>query len=107
MLLWPAAGYYGETIRMRKRSTTLIAAAHATQLYTASAEEVVMRPNVEAAARRKALEQIVLDLGRLQGLARTADETFVAFLIASVQREAGARCEEVMADCEPQREQQR
>lgn len=45
---------------------------------------------------REVLEQIVLDLGRLQGLAKSKGETFVAFLIASAQREAGVRCEEVM-----------
>jgi hypothetical protein len=55
-----------------------------------------MRTAVAASEKRKALEQIVLDLGRLQGLAKTAEETFVAFLIASAQREAGARCNELM-----------
>jgi hypothetical protein len=45
--------------------------------------------------KRKALEQIVLDLGRLQGTAKTAEETFVAFLIASAQREATARFQEL------------
>ncbi len=61
-----------------------------------------MRTDVHAAERQKALEEIVLDLGRLQGLAKTADETFVAFLIASAQREAGARCEELMTERVPE-----
>jgi hypothetical protein len=55
----------------------------------------IMRTAVAAAEKRKALEQIVMELGRLQGVAKTADESFVAFLIASAQREAGARCNEV------------
>jgi len=52
--------------------------------------------------KRDALEKIVVDLGKLQGLAKTNGETFVAFLIASAQREAGARCEELMGDRQPQ-----
>jgi hypothetical protein len=55
-----------------------------------------MRTAVAARDKRKALEQIVLDLGRLQGLAKTAEESFVAFLIASAQREAGSRANELM-----------
>ena len=55
-----------------------------------------MRTAVAPSEKRKALEQIVLDLGRLQGLAKTADESFVAFLIASAQREAGSRCNELI-----------
>ena len=55
-----------------------------------------MRSAVGPQEKRKALEQIVLDLGRLQGLAKTAEESFVAFLIASAQREAGARCNELI-----------
>jgi len=55
-----------------------------------------MRTAVAANDKRKALEQIVLDLSRLQGLAKTAEESFVAFLIASAQREAGSRCNELM-----------
>ena len=50
--------------------------------------------------KREALEKIVIDLGKLQGLAKTNGETFVAFLIASAQREAGARCAE-MIDRDP------
>jgi hypothetical protein len=46
-------------------------------------------------ARRQALEEIVLDLGKLQGKAKVADESFVALLIASAQREATVRCQEV------------
>jgi hypothetical protein len=57
-----------------------------------------MRSAVGPQEKRKALEHIVLDLGRLQGLAKTAEESFVAFLIASAQREAGARCNEVMEE---------
>ncbi len=53
-------------------------------------------------AKRKALEQIVLDLGRLQGTAKTVEETFVAFLIASAQREAISRCQEVTNVREPE-----
>ncbi len=49
---------------------------------------------VAAEEKRKALEKIIADLGRLQGLAKTAEETFVAFLIASAQREASSRCSE-------------
>ncbi len=52
--------------------------------------------------KRKALEEIVLDLGRLQGLAKTAEETFVAFLIASAQREATSRCQELADAREPE-----
>jgi hypothetical protein len=59
-----------------------------------------MRDQIGAGDRRKALEEIVLNLGRLQGLAKTADESFVAFLIASAQREAGSRCVELMAEGE-------
>jgi hypothetical protein len=55
-----------------------------------------MRTTVPASEKRKALEQIVADLDRLQGLAKSAGETFVAFLIASAQREAGARCNELV-----------
>jgi hypothetical protein len=55
-----------------------------------------MRTAVAPSEKQKALEQIVLDLGRLQGLAKTADESFVAFLIASAQREAGSRCNELI-----------
>ena len=51
--------------------------------------------------KREALEKIVVDLGKLQGLAKTNGETFVAFLIASAQREAGARCAEMMSEREP------
>jgi hypothetical protein len=51
--------------------------------------------NVADDDKRKALENITLDLGRLQGLAKTADETFVAFLIASAQREAASRVQEL------------
>lgn len=47
-------------------------------------------------AKRLALETIVSELSRLQGRAKTADETFVAFLIASAQREAGARYAELL-----------
>ena len=43
-----------------------------------------------------------LDLGRLQGLAKTAEESFVAFLIASAQREAGSRANRLMAVREPE-----
>ena len=57
-----------------------------------------MRTAVGAQAKRKALEQIVLDLSRLQGLAKTAEESFVAFLIASAQREAGSRCNELIEE---------
>jgi hypothetical protein len=57
-----------------------------------------MRIAVPASEKRKALEQIVADLGRLQGIAKTAGESFVAFLIASAQREAGARCNELAGD---------
>jgi hypothetical protein len=59
-----------------------------------------MRNQIATDDRRKALEEIVLNLGRLQGLAKTADESFVAFLIASAQREAGSRCAELMAERE-------
>ena len=45
-------------------------------------------------------EKIVADLGRKQGLAKSAGETFVAFLIASAQREAGARYAELIAAAE-------
>ena len=51
--------------------------------------------------KREALEKIVVDLGKLQGLAKTNGETFVAFLIASAQREAGARCAEMMSEGQP------
>jgi hypothetical protein len=61
-----------------------------------------MRSKVAEIEKRKALEQIVLDLGRLQGLAKTAEESFVAFLIASAQREAGSRANELMAVREPE-----
>ncbi len=54
-----------------------------------------MSRNVADDDKRKALEQIVLDLGRLQGAAKTAEETFVAFLIASAQREATSRFQEL------------
>ena len=57
-----------------------------------------MRSAVGPLDKRKALEQIILDLGRLQGVAKIAEESFVAFLIASAQREAGARCNELMDD---------
>jgi hypothetical protein len=59
-------------------------------------DKVHMRTAVAARDKRKALEQIVLDLGRLQGIAKTAEESFVAFLIASAQREAGSRANELM-----------
>ncbi len=52
--------------------------------------------------KRDALERIVVDLGKLQGLAKTNGETFVAFLIASAQREAGVRCEELIGEGQPQ-----
>ena len=52
----------------------------------------------EQDAKRLALEKIVQDLGRLQGQSRQVGETFVAFLIASAQREAGARYAELLAD---------
>jgi hypothetical protein len=60
-----------------------------------------MRTTVADDDKRKALEEIALDLGRLQGLAKIAEETFVAFLIASAQREAAARCQELMREREP------
>lgn len=60
-----------------------------------------MRSGVAADEKRRVLEQIVLDLGRLQGLAKTAEESFVAFLIASAQREAGSRCTELMDERRP------
>jgi hypothetical protein len=52
--------------------------------------------------KREALEKIVVDLGKLQGLAKTNGESFVAFLIASAQREAGVRCEELLDGRQPQ-----
>ena len=51
--------------------------------------------------KRVALENIVSELSRLQGQARTANETFVAFLIASAQREAGARYAELLKEHDP------
>jgi len=68
-----------------------------------------MSTKVADTEKREALEQIALDLGKLQGLAKTKGETFVAFLIASAQREASARCEELMgmkkeAQAEPERQ---
>ena len=42
-------------------------------------------------AKRAALENIVTELSRMQGLAKSVGETFIAFLIASAQREAAAR----------------
>ena len=61
-----------------------------------------MSTTVAATDKRQALEDIVLDLGRLQGLAKTADESFVAFLIASAQREAVARVQELEREPEPE-----
>lgn len=52
--------------------------------------------------KREALEKIVVELGRLQGSAKTAGETFVAFLIASAQREATQRCQELNRERETQ-----
>jgi hypothetical protein len=60
-----------------------------------------MRNAVPVSEKRKALEQIVGELDRLQGIARTAGESFIAFLIASAQREAGARCNELTDDHQP------
>jgi hypothetical protein len=45
--------------------------------------------------RIRALETTLTELSRLQGVARAADETFIAFLIASAQRAAGARLDEL------------
>jgi hypothetical protein len=45
--------------------------------------------------RQKALEEITLTLGRLQGLAKSADESFLAFILASAQRQAALRCREL------------
>ena len=56
------------------------------------------RALTEQDARRLVLEKVVQDLGRLQGQSRQIGETFVAFLIASAQREAGARYAELLAD---------
>jgi len=56
------------------------------------------RTLTEQDARRLVLEKVVQDLGRLQGQSRQIGETFVAFLIASAQREAGARYAELLAD---------
>ena len=55
----------------------------------------------QRSARRAALENIVTELGRLQGQANTVGETFVAFLIASAQREAGARYAELLKEHDP------
>ncbi len=60
-----------------------------------------MRSIVDDTDKQKALEEIALDLGRLQGLAKTAEESFVAFLIASAQREAASRCQELTREREP------
>ena len=55
---------------------------------------------VEVEKKREALETIVEQLSRMQGLAKSVGETFVAFLIASAQREAGARYAELMKPAE-------
>ena len=59
------------------------------------------RTVTEQDARRLVLEKVVQDLGKLQGQSRQIGETFVAFLIASAQREAGARYAELLAEPDP------
>ncbi|CAN5184975.1 hypothetical protein BH10PSE9_BH10PSE9_07340 [soil metagenome] len=55
----------------------------------------------EQDAKRLVLEKVVHDLGRLQGQSRQVGETFIAFLIASAQREAGARYAELLDHPDP------
>jgi hypothetical protein len=56
----------------------------------------------EAREKRRVLEQIAIDLVRLQTLAKGIDENFVAFLITSALREAGSRRRELSAGRRPE-----
>jgi hypothetical protein len=50
---------------------------------------------IEPEKQIHALETTLTELSRLQGLTRSVGETFIAFLIASAQRETGTRLNEL------------
>ena len=51
---------------------------------------------VSDAEKGRVLEIVAAHLGRLQGLAKSLDETFIALSLASAQRQVVVRCEELV-----------